>query len=245
LQLTKQVEIAVAEAQKPITPPKAPHDDPGIAAFGQMVMAAMEKIPEADRLEIQCQVMDIFRNYKKKATESSASTSMTSTTPPDMSMPSPWMQSYQQWTPPMIHDYYGPPQQQHTPYGYSRWQTPAAAGRFQQPPLYPPTSSAQISPIPIPFPSLSTQGDTTLTHKTATTTSPTVTTGTSMAITTPITMSVATRQQPQLPLPDFSPVNTPIMQVRSPSMTQVPEEVEVTTTTSTPTSSVMSLEDFV
>ena len=66
LQIAKQMEKAVAEASKPIPIPQ-PEQDPQIESFGRMVMNAMKKVPESDLMQIQIEVMEVFRNRERRA----------------------------------------------------------------------------------------------------------------------------------------------------------------------------------
>lgn len=261
LQLTKQMELAVAEARKPITPPPFA-EDPFIEAFGRMVMAAMKKVPEEERLEMQCQVMEVFRNRERKAAMTKTSpvgtvASGSSMMPPIPSYGSdfqtPSVANIPMWSQTMYSDV----QQQQTPISYGRWPSQAPVGRFPQQQLFQ-TSPTQISPMSLAAqlsqfasmpPMTGSPGDTY-----STTACHTVTTTPTTANITPITTSSASsapqRQQQQQQQSNFPPMDTPVLPVRSPSDPQFSadsQEAEVTTTTTTPgtSESVMSLQDFV
>ena len=65
LQLSKQLGEAVAAASLPVTPPGA-KEDPDLEAFGQVVKSGLKKFPKDEWMDIQCQVLAVFK-YKEKS----------------------------------------------------------------------------------------------------------------------------------------------------------------------------------
>ena len=64
--LTQKMEEAVAEVRRPISPPASTFQAP-VELFGKRVMAEYDKVPEKERLDVEIQVMEVFRYRERKA----------------------------------------------------------------------------------------------------------------------------------------------------------------------------------